>query len=125
MLHTSPVSHGLPGEQLLSLHWREDASPRVLQEELFGGQVVLVPVPAFPAVRTARANSLDHLESPWLAGYAVSIRHLLEPGLGAGAASGHLEELLAAGRHCGSAGERLGAPALSEHLPSLPKCTQK
>lgn len=60
--HPNPVSYGWPGEQLL---WREDVSSQVLQEELFGFQVVLVPVPTSPAVRTVWANSLDHLETPW------------------------------------------------------------
>lgn len=65
----------------LCLAWRaaafpaleEEASPQGLQEELFGVQVVLVAVPASPAARTVRASSLDVLDTPWLAGHAVSI----------------------------------------------------
>lgn len=84
-----PVSCGWAGEQQLSPA-PEDASPQVLQEAVSGAQVVPVPAPDSPAARTLEDSS-GHLETPWLGGYAMNIRHLLEPRFGAGAGRGTLQ----------------------------------
>lgn len=108
MPHTNSVSSGWPGEQPLSLHWREDASPQVLQEESFGVQVVLVPVPASPTVRTVRAwitwNPPGWVGMPW-------------------ETCGHFAELQCATLHCGSAGGSLWAPSLLAQMhPEIEPC---
>lgn len=80
----APVSCGWAGERLFS-PVLEGASPRVLQEAIPGAQAVPMPAPGSPAVRML-GGSLVLLETSRLGGYAMSVRHLLEPRFGAAGA---------------------------------------
>lgn len=112
----APVSCGWAGEQPFS-PVLEEASPRVPQEAISGAQAVPMPAPGSEAMRMLR-DSLGHLETPWLGGYAMSVRHLLEPRFGAAGA-------LCRAASCGQAlwqcrGE---APRQAQHpLSTFPLC---
>lgn len=102
----------------------EEASPQGLQEELFGVQVVLVAVPASPAVRTVRASSLDVLDTPG----SLGMPWASAPAGGTASTGAASAELLAADRHCGTAGgsvspSTLWAPSLfAQTRPEIEPC---